>query len=128
MIIYLILILLLCFIYKLNLKPYAYFDTVNYGILLLGNLIYAFQLTSFCIMNAQLFDKNVRAIIFTFVLYFVANNIFSWAILWPPGIQYLLMFICPFVAGRSLFQVRKILVQEYFLFNYFLYSKLYYMI
>ncbi len=107
MAIFLILIFVLCIAYILKLKPYAYFDTVNYGILFLGNIIYSFQLISFCIMNAQLFDSNVRAIVFTFVIYFVSTNIFSWSVLWPPGIQYLLMFFCPYIAGHSLFQVKK---------------------
>jgi len=107
MIIFVILIVILCIVYKFKFKPYAYFDTVNYGTLFLGNIIYSLQLVSFCIMNAQLFDSNVRAIIFTFVIYFVSNSLFSWIILWPPGIQYLLMFFIPYIAGRSLFQVKK---------------------
>ncbi len=105
MVIYLVLIILLCIVYKTKFKEYAYFNAVNYGTLFLGNLIYSLQLVSFCIMNAQLFDSNVRAIIFTFVVYFVSSSIFSYTISWPPGIQYLLMFFCPFIAGRSLFQV-----------------------
>jgi formate/nitrite transporter FocA (FNT family) len=92
--------------YKLKLKPYAYFDTVNYGTLFLGNLMYSLQLISFCIMNAQLFDSNVRAIIFTLAIYLISSNIFSYTILWPLGIQYLLMFFVPFITGQSLFQVR----------------------
>ncbi len=106
MIIFLILILLLCITYKLKLKPYAYFDTVNFGTLFLGNIIYSLQLVSFCIMNAQLFDSNVRAIIFTFIIYFIAYCTFSYIILWPVSIQYLLMFFYPYYAAQSLFQVR----------------------
>jgi hypothetical protein len=106
MIIFLILIILLCITYKIKLKPYAYFDTVNFGTLFLGNIIYSFQLVSFCIMIAQLFDSNVRAIIFTFIVYFIANYIFSYTTLWPLGIQYLLMFFCPYISAQSLFQVR----------------------
>lgn len=106
MIIYTILIVLLCIVYKLKLDPHAYFATVNYGILLLGYIFYSLQLIAFCIMNAQIFDSNVRAIIFTFVLYIASINVFSSALSWPTGIQYLLMFFCPFISGRSLFQVR----------------------
>lgn len=105
MIIYTILTLLLSVIYKLKLKPDAYLNSVNFGSIWLGNFVYALQLTSFCIMNAQLFDTNVRAIIFTFVIYFLATNIIPFIITWPPGVQYLLMFICPYFGGHSIFQV-----------------------
>ncbi|CAF4199938.1 unnamed protein product, partial [Adineta steineri] len=49
--------ILLCIIFKLKLKSDAYFNTVNFGILFIGYFIYGLQLISFCIMNAQLFDK-----------------------------------------------------------------------
>ncbi|CAF1375172.1 unnamed protein product, partial [Rotaria sordida] len=99
-----ILILLLSIVYKLKLNPDAYFNTVNFGILFVGNIIYGLQLISFCIMNAQLFDTNVRAVIFTFVFYYVIYYISSFTNSWPPGIQYILMFFCPYIAGHSLFQ------------------------
>lgn len=57
-------------------------------------------------MNAQLFDSNVRQIVFTLVSYIVAVNIYSYTLLWPPGIQYLVMFFIPYISGRSVFQVR----------------------
>ncbi|CAF3811478.1 unnamed protein product [Rotaria magnacalcarata] len=104
MIIFIILILFLSIAYKLKLKSDAYFNTVNFGIIFLGNITYALQLISFCIMNAQLFNTNIRAVIFTLVIYFVAYNIYSLTITWPSSVQYLLMFICPYIAGHSLFQ------------------------
>jgi hypothetical protein len=106
MVIILVLIILLCIAYKLKLDPDAYFNTVNFGTLFLGLFIYSFQLISFCIMNAQLFDASVRAVVFTFIIYFVFGNLYSITMLWPPGIQYLLMFFIPYMAGRSLFQVK----------------------
>src|SRR5438105_2399391 len=111
MIIFLFLLILLCVTYKVKLKPYAYFDTVNFGTLFLGNIMYSLQLISFCIMNAQLFDSNVRAIIFTIAIYFVTTFTYSYIVLWPTGIQYLLMFFFPFIAGRSLFQVKQIFIE-----------------
>ena len=57
-------------------------------------------------MNAQLFDFVVRAIIFTFGTYIVTIILVSWTTFWPPGIQYLLMFICPYFTQRSLLQVK----------------------
>ncbi|CAF3666934.1 unnamed protein product [Rotaria sp. Silwood1] len=104
MVIVLLLTLLLTIAYKLKLKPDAYFNTVNFAALFFGNLIYGLQLISFCIMNAQLFDTNVRAIIFTFIFYFIASNIYTLTISWPPSIQYVLMLFCPYIAGHSLFQ------------------------
>jgi hypothetical protein len=104
-----ILTLILSIVYKLKLKPDAYFNTVNFGTLFLGNFIYGLQLISFCIANAQLFDANVRAVVFTFIIYFIFGNLYSVTMLWPPGIQYVLMFFFPYIAGRSLFQVNKYL-------------------
>ena len=106
MVIIFILIIILCIAYKLKLKPDAYFNTVNFGTLMLGLFIYGLQLVAFCIMNAQLFSTNVRAVVFTFFIYFLFGNLSSITMLWPPGIQYLLMFFIPYMAGRSLFQVR----------------------
>jgi hypothetical protein len=107
MMILVILVILLCLVYKLKLGPNAYFNTVNYGTLLLGNLVFSLQLISFCIMNAQLFNVNVRAIVGTFAIYFLSTFVYTWIISWPIGLQYLLMFFCPYIAGRSLFQVKK---------------------
>ncbi|CAF4589424.1 unnamed protein product [Rotaria sp. Silwood1] len=104
MVILLILVLLLSIVFKIKLNSNAYFNTVNFGILFFGNIIYGLQLISFCIMNAQLFNSNVRAIIFTIVFYYVVYNISSFTIFWPPGIQYVLMFFCPYIGGHSLFQ------------------------
>ncbi|CAF1011366.1 unnamed protein product [Rotaria sordida] len=97
-------ILLLCIVYKLKLKPDAYFNTVNFGILFIGYLILGLQLISFCIMNVQLFDKNVRAILGTFLIYLISLIVFSYSIVWPTGIQYVLIFFSPYIAGHSLFQ------------------------
>ncbi|CAF3562792.1 unnamed protein product [Adineta steineri] len=104
MVIYVILILFLCIACKIKLKPEAYFDTVNFGTLFLGYLMYALQLVAFCTMNAQMFNTNVRAIVFTFIIYFISNNIYALAMSWPSGLQYILIFFCPYVGGRSLFQ------------------------
>ncbi|CAF2516694.1 unnamed protein product [Rotaria sp. Silwood2] len=104
MVILLILILFLSIVFKIKLKPDAYFNTVNFATLFFGNIIYGLQLISFCIMNAQLFDTNVRAVIFTFVFYYIVFSISSFTVSWPPGIQYVLMFFCPYIAGHSIFQ------------------------
>lgn len=105
LIIFVILIVLLCIVYKLKPGLQPYFASVNFGSLFLGYLIYSLQLISFGIMNAQLFDSNVRQVVFTIVLYLVTINIYSYTLLWPPGIQYLLMFFFPYISGRSIFQV-----------------------
>jgi hypothetical protein len=102
-----ILILCLCIVYKLKLKPDAYFNSVNFRILFSGYLIFGLQLISFCIMNAQLFDKNVCAIIGTFVIYLTSSIIFTHSIVWPVTIQYVLIFFSPYIAGHSIFQVRR---------------------
>ncbi|CAF4318595.1 unnamed protein product, partial [Rotaria sp. Silwood2] len=99
-----LLTLLLCIVYKLKLKPDAFFNTVNFGILILGYLIYDLQLISFCIMNVQLFDKNVRAILGTFLIYVVSLIVFPYSIVWPTAIQYVLIFFSPYIAAHSLFQ------------------------
>ncbi|CAF4093815.1 unnamed protein product, partial [Adineta steineri] len=96
--------ILLCIVYKLKLKPDAYFNTVNFGVLFLGYFIYGLQLISFCIMNAQLFDKSVRAVLVTFFIYALSRFIYSYAIVWPTAIQYILIFVSPYIAGRSIFQ------------------------
>ena len=98
-------VILLCVVYKFKLRPTAYFNHVHFLTLLLGNLAYALQLVSFCVMHAQLFDVNVRAIVTTFVIYSVAIFLFSRIIVWPVGMQYFFIFVCPFIGGRSLFQV-----------------------
>jgi hypothetical protein len=107
MIILFILTILLCVVLKLKLDPDAYFNTVSYGILFVGYIIFDLQLISFGIMNAQLFDVNIRAIVTTIVIYLVADFIQPWAIFWPLSIQYILIFFYPFIGARSLFQVRK---------------------
>lgn len=106
LIILFILILSLCFMYKLKLQPDAYFNSVSFPILFFGYLIFGLQLISFCIMNAQLFDKNVRAIGCTFLVYLASLIIFSNSIAWPVSIQYILIFFSPYIAGHSIFQVR----------------------
>jgi hypothetical protein len=60
-------------------------------------------------MNAQFYDKNVRAILGTIFIYIISLIIFSNMTQWSTGIQYLLIFISPHIAGYSLFQVRQIL-------------------
>ncbi|CAF3715850.1 unnamed protein product [Rotaria sp. Silwood1] len=97
-----LLILFLCIVLKQ--KPNGYFLTVNFHILFLGYLIFSLQLISFCIMIAQLFDKNVRAQLTIFVIYLLSLKIYSYTIFWPTTIQYLLIFFCPHIAGYSLFQ------------------------
>jgi hypothetical protein len=57
-------------------------------------------------MNAQLFNKNVRAILGNLFIYILSLIIYSNMILWPTSIQYILIFISPYIAGHSLFQVR----------------------
>ncbi|CAF4083873.1 unnamed protein product [Adineta steineri] len=96
--------ILLCIIFKLKLKSDAYFNTVNFGILFIGYFIYGLQLISFCIMNAQLFDKTIRAILGTFFIYGLSGIIYSYTIVWPTAIKYILIFISPYIAGHSIFQ------------------------
>ncbi|CAM4800916.1 unnamed protein product [Rotaria magnacalcarata] len=103
-IILVILILFLCFTYKLKLKPDAYFNSVRFSILFFDYLIFVLQLISCCIMNAQLFDKNVRAIMYTFIIYLASLIIFTNSVVWPVAIQYILIFLSPYIAGHSLFQ------------------------
>ncbi|CAF1239735.1 unnamed protein product [Adineta ricciae] len=104
LVIFCLLILLLCLVYKLKLKPDAYFNTVNFGILFLGYIIFALQMISFCVMNAQLFDKNVRAVLGTLFIYLVSIILFPNILLWPQAIQYILIFLSPYIAGHSIFQ------------------------
>ncbi|CAF4875435.1 unnamed protein product, partial [Rotaria sp. Silwood2] len=85
-----LLILLLCIVLKQ--KPNGYFLTVNFHILFLGYLIFSLQLISFCIMIAQLYDKNIRAELTTFVIYLLSSKIYCYAIFWPTSIQNLLIF------------------------------------
>ncbi len=127
-IILVVLILLLCIALKIKLNPDAYFNTVNFATLFLGYFIYGLQLIAFCIMNAQIFNANVRAIIFTFVIYYLSNTVSSWTNAWPAGIQYILMFFSPYIALRSLFQVRNLRAESLFINFLILYSKKYYMI
>ncbi len=108
MIIFLILIILLCIVLKLKLITAAYFNTVNIGILFLGYFIVSLQLISFCIMNAQIFDSSIRAIVVTLIIAVISIKIHSWTILCPSSVQYVLIFFSPIIAHRSLFQVRKI--------------------
>ncbi|CAF4052910.1 unnamed protein product [Adineta steineri] len=96
--------ILLCIIFKSKLNVDAYFDTVKFGILFLGYLIYGLQLISFCIMNAQLFDKSVPALFCTFLIYALSIFIYQYAIVWPTAIQYILIFLSPFISGHSIFQ------------------------
>ncbi|UJR08715.1 hypothetical protein I4U23_012972 [Adineta vaga] len=97
-----ILILLLCF--ALKQQPYGYFLNVNFGFLFLSYFIYSLQLISFCILIAQLFDRNVRAELTIFFIYVLSSSIYSNVIYWPKGIQYLLIFLIPHFAQYSLFQ------------------------
>jgi hypothetical protein len=56
-------------------------------------------------MNAQLFDKTVRAIMGTFFIYIISLVIYPYATVWPVAIQYVLIFFSPYIAAHSLFQV-----------------------
>ena len=101
-----ILTLILCIVYKHELNPNAYFNTVSYIILLFAYLIYSLQLISFCIMNVQLYDRNVRAILANLFIYILSLIIYSYMIIWPTAIQYIFIFLSPYIAAHSLFQVR----------------------
>jgi hypothetical protein len=107
MIILLILVTLLSVILQLKLLPDAYFNTVSFGIIFIGYLILSLLLISFCIMTAQIFDSSIRAIVATFAIYCLSAIIHGWVMFWPVGIQYVLIFFSPFIAGRSIFQVRR---------------------
>ncbi|CAF1113916.1 unnamed protein product [Adineta steineri] len=96
--------ILLCIMYKLKLNPDAYFNTVNFGVLFIGYFIYGLQLISFCIMNAQLFDKSVRAVFGTLFIYALSIFIYPFIIVWPTAIQYIFIFLNPYIAGRSIFR------------------------
>ncbi|CAF1197235.1 unnamed protein product, partial [Adineta steineri] len=96
--------ILLCIIFILELKSDTYFNIVNFGVLFLGYLIHGLQLISFCIMNAQLFDKTFRAVLGTFFIYGLSVFIYPFIIGWPTAIQYIFIFISPYIAGRSIFQ------------------------
>jgi phosphatidylserine synthase len=123
-----LLTLLVCIVYKLKLQPDAYFNIVNFGILFFGYLIFSLQFISFCIMNAQLFDKNVRAILGSLFIYLLSLIIYPYIILWPTAIQYILIFLSPYIAGHSLFQVRNFCVFWDLENDFLFYSKLRYMI
>ena len=110
LIIYVVIIVLLCIVYKLQFKPDAYFSTVNYVTLFVGHFVYALQLISFCIMTAQVFDANVRAVLVTLATYYLSALLHSWALTWPPGVQYILIFFFPYIGGRSIFQVGDLFV------------------
>lgn len=105
MIILVIFVLIICIACKTKFNGEAYFNTVNFGTLFIGFFIYGFQLIAFCIMNAQMFSSNIRAVVFTLLLCFVANYVYTWILAWPAGIQYVLILLCPFFGVRSLFQV-----------------------
>ncbi|CAF4304943.1 unnamed protein product, partial [Adineta steineri] len=55
-------------------------------------------------MNAQLFDKSIRAVLGTLFMYALSIFIFPFIIGWPTAIQYILIFLSPFIAGYSTFQ------------------------
>ena len=101
-----ILTVILCGVFDLRVGGNAFYNTVGFLNLLLAYLILGWQMISFCIMNAQLFDSQVRAVIAFGITYYGAESLFNLAVLWPTGIQYLLIFLCPFIAGRSISQVQ----------------------
>ena len=108
LIIFTFLTILLCVVLTVKLKKYAYFNSVNFGILFVSYIIYSLQLISFCIMNAQLFDKVVRAVLGTLLIYGISYAINPYIVVWPAAIQYILIFFSPFIGGYSLFQVRSV--------------------
>ena len=107
-----ILTLLLCIVFKFNFNPHAYFDTVNFGVLFLSYFILSLQFISFCMMNAQLFQTNIRAGICTVSIYILSLIIYSYMIFWPTSIQYPLIFLNPFIASHSLFQVSEMIYMK----------------
>lgn len=107
MILLCILTLLLCIIFKIKLQLYAYLNTVQFGTCFLGYLIFNFHLISFCIMNAQFYDKTIRAILGTIFIDLLAIILFANMTQWPVAIQYILIFLSPSIAGWSLFQVSR---------------------
>ncbi|CAF0858674.1 unnamed protein product [Adineta steineri] len=96
--------ILLCIMFKLTIKSNAYFNTVKFGVLFIGYFIYGLQLISFCIMNAQLFDKSVRAVVCTLSIYGLSIHIYPFIIVWPTAIQYISIFLSPYIAGHSIFR------------------------
>lgn len=107
MIILVMLVLMLCIVFKIKFNPYGYFDTVNFGSLFLGYIIFSIQLVSYCIFNAQIFDSNARAIIFTIVFHLAIGQISNTIFQWPTAIQYILMFFYPYLGEWTIFQVKE---------------------
>jgi hypothetical protein len=60
-------------------------------------------------MNVQLFDRNVRAILGNLGIYILSLIIYSYTTVWPIAIQYILIFISPYIAAHSIFRVRNFL-------------------
>ena len=56
-------------------------------------------------MSAQIYSKVVRSILGTLAYYIFSLILFPYILVWPTAIQYILIFISPFIAGYSLFQV-----------------------
>ncbi|UJR37764.1 hypothetical protein I4U23_030457 [Adineta vaga] len=104
LVILIVFIVLLCIVCKIKFQDNAYFNTVNFAVLFFGFLMYGFQLIAFCIMNAQIFNTNIKAVVFTLAICFISNYVYTWILAWPVGIQYILIFICPYFGVRSLFQ------------------------
>ena len=107
MILLVFLTVLLCIIFKIKLQPDAYFNTVNIGTCLFAYLIYSLHLISFCILNAQFYDKIIRAILGTIFIDILSIILFSNMTQWPVAIQYILIFLSPSIAGYSLLQVSR---------------------
>lgn len=97
---------------KVKLQPYAYLNTVSFGTCFLGYIIFNFHLISFCIMNAQFYDKTIRAILGTVFIDILAIILFANMTDWPVAIQYILIFLSPSIAGWSLLQVNRFISEN----------------
>lgn len=84
---------------------FAYFHHVNFIILFLNYFVLSCQFITFAILNAQIFDRKLRAMIYSCSFYFLSMIIWSYMTTWPVGVQYLFIFLSPYIAGRSIFQV-----------------------
>ena len=103
--------------YKIKVSEGAYFITISFLSLFIGYVCFILQLIAFAIMNAQIFDRPVVAIVATGIIYLISFNLRSTIVQWPTGLQYLMIFLSPFIAHNAFFEVSISFYQQFFSFR-----------
>lgn len=105
MILYVLILVALCITLQLKFAAELSWSIFSFHVLLFSNIIIALQMVAFCTMTSHFFNVKIRGIIGTLILYVLSDYAHMWSAQQSVGIQYIFIFISPFIACRSVYSV-----------------------